>query len=177
MEKKSNLRELIESIGFAFLIVVLLKAFVFFPTKVEGASMEPTLHQGDKLIVSKIVTYTHDLQRGDIVVIKTDDYYVKRIIGLPGDLVEVKNDQLYINGRVQKEPYLTENRKQASQLMMQLTGNFGPVLIPKDEVFVMGDNRLVSRDSRNGLGTIHKTDILGKVKGVYYPFENIRMPK
>ncbi|MBO9131455.1 signal peptidase I [Bacillus sp. 165] len=177
MEKKSTLRELIESIGFAFLIVMLLKAFVFFPTKVEGASMEPTLHTGDKLIVSKLVTYTHDLHHGDIVVIKTDDYYVKRIIGLPGDLIEIKNDQLYINGQPQNEPYLKENKEQADKLMMQLTGNFGPISLSNDDVFVMGDNRLVSRDSRNGLGTIRKSEILGKVKGVYYPVKGIRIPK
>ncbi len=177
MKKKSCLRDWIESFGIAVIIIFLLKAFVFFPTKVEGASMQPTLFEGDKVIVSKIVTYTHLYSRGDIIILKTDASYVKRIIGLPGDLIEMREDALYVNGSVQAEPYLERNQKKAHHLMMNFTENFGPLTVPDGKVFVMGDNRLQSRDSRNGLGLIEKKNIVGKVELVYYPFKEIKRTK
>jgi signal peptidase I len=177
VEKKSRFRDWIESFGIAVIIVFLLKALVFFPTKVEGASMQPTLFQGDKIIVNKAILYTHFYHRGDIVVLRTDDPYVKRIIGLPGDVIQMKDDKLYVNGSVQKEPYLADNQKEAHRLMMNLTENFGPLEISAGKVFVMGDNRRISRDSRNGLGLIEEKDILGKVEMVYYPFQEIRRTK
>ena len=79
---------------------------------------------------------------------KTDNFYVKRVIGLPGDVIEMRNDQLYVNHQVKKEEYLKNNKKQAEKLLINLTEDFGPITIPKNKIFVMGDNRLVSRDSR-----------------------------
>ncbi len=175
MHKKSRLREFLEALIAACCLVFLAKVFLFFPTKVEGASMAPTLHEGDKIIVSKVVTYIHHLERGDVVVMKTDDYYVKRIIGLSGDTLKVENDQLYINGKRQAESYLEKNQKEANRLMMKLTEDFGPITIPDNKVFVMGDNRAVSRDSRNGLGFVDKKSILGTVKAVYYPWKRIKL--
>ncbi|MFD3448174.1 signal peptidase I [Microbacteriaceae bacterium 4G12] len=175
MKKKSQLRELIKSFLIALVIVFLAKALLFFPTKVEGASMDPTLQEDDKIIVSKLIGYTHNLQRGTVIMFKTDDYYVKRVIGLPGDKIEMKNDQLYVNKQLQKETYLSVHEQEAHRLMMKLTEDFGPVEVPENKIFVMGDNRSVSRDSRNGLGFVEKKDVLGTVKAVYHPFNKIKV--
>lgn len=173
MKKKSRLREFIEVFAIACVIAFFMKVFVFFPTTVQGASMQPTLHEGDKVIVNKLAKQIDSY--GDVIVVKTDNYYVKRIIGLPGDTIEMKNDQLYINSQLQKEPYLEKNKKHAKQLMMNLTEDFGPMKIPNNKIFVMGDNRLVSRDSRNGLGFIDKDDVLGSLVSIYYPFNRVRI--
>ncbi|HDX9579447.1 TPA: signal peptidase I [Bacillus pseudomycoides] len=175
MKKKSRLREFIEVVAIACVLAFFMKVFVFFPTTVQGASMQPTLYDGDKVIVNKVVKQLGNYDHGDVIVVKTDNYYVKRIIGLPGDTIEMKNDQLYINSQLQKEPYLEKNKKHAKQIMVNLTEDFGPVKIPKNKIFVMGDKRLVSRDSRNGLGFIDKDDVLGSLVSIYYPFNRLKI--
>ncbi|ENQ3107617.1 signal peptidase I [Bacillus sp. 491mf] len=175
MKKKSRLRECIEVFVIACVLAFVMKVFVFFPTTVEGASMQPTLYNGDKVIVNKVVKQIDNYDHGDVIVVKTDNYYVKRIIGLPGDTIEMKNDQLYINSQLQKEPYLEKNKKHAKHIMVNFTEDFGPMKIPKNKIFVMGDNRLVSRDSRNGLGFIDKDDVLGSLVAIYYPFNRVQI--
>ncbi|MEH6891915.1 signal peptidase I [Bacillus sp. JJ864] len=175
MKKKSRLREFIEVFAVACVLVFLMKVFVFFSTTVQGASMQPTLYEGDKVIVNKLAKQIDSYDHGDVIVVKTDNYYVKRIIGLPGDTIEMKNDQLYINSQLQKEPYLEKNKKHAKQLMVNLTEDFGPIKVPNNKIFVMGDNRLVSRDSRNGLGFIDKDDVLGSLVAIYYPFNRVQI--
>lgn len=175
MKKKSRLREFIEVVAIACVLAFFMKVFVFFPTTVEGSSMQPTLYEGDKVIVNKVAKQFDSYDHGDVIVVKTDNYYVKRVIGLPGDTIEMKNDQLYINSQLQKEPYLEKNKKHAKYIMVNLTEDFGPMKIPKNKIFVMGDNRLVSRDSRNGLGFIDKGDVLGSLIAIYYPFNRVQM--
>ncbi|MGG2093891.1 signal peptidase I [Bacillus sp. S13(2024)] len=175
MRQKSRFREWIEVLVIACMIAFFMKVFVFFSTTVQGASMQPTLYEGDKVIINKLARKVDSYHHGDVIVIKTDNFYVKRIIGLPGDKIEMKNDQLYINSQLQKESYLEKNKKQAKQLMMNLTEDFGPIIIPKNKIFVMGDNRLVSRDSRNGLGLIDKDDVLGSLVAIYYPLKRIQI--
>ncbi|NRD77908.1 signal peptidase I [Bacillus sp. BRMEA1] len=89
----------------------------------------------------------------------------------------MKNDQLFINGKLCKEPYLAENLKAAKEMGSMLTGDFGPLILPADRYFVMGDNRLRSMDSRNGLGFIKQSAIIGKGEIVLYPFADIRNVK
>ena len=84
--------------------------FVFFPTTVKGASMRPTLQDGDKVIVNKLAKQFESYGREDIIVMKTDNFYVKRVIGLPGDIIEMRNDQLYVNSEVKDEEYLDSNK-------------------------------------------------------------------
>jgi len=175
MKKKNRFRELFEILAIACLLVFLVKIFVFFPTTVQGASMRPTLQDGDKVIINKLAKRFETYEREDIIVVKTDNFYVKRIIGLPGDVIEMKNDQLYVNHQVKSEPYLDKNRGHAKQLLINLTEDFGPITIPKDKIFVMGDNRLVSKDSRNGLGLIDKTEVLGTLKAIYYPLDHMKI--
>ena len=158
------------AIGIAFIV----RTFFFSPYIVEGASMEPTLHDQEKIFVKK----TDSITRGDIVIIKgKKENYVKRIIGLPGDIIVMKNDQLTLNGVQFNEPYLSQNRKMAKEIGNQLTGDFGPITVPKDDYFVMGDNRLKSMDSRNGLGFIQKDRIVGQTEFVFFPFTHFRETK
>ncbi|MEH7455738.1 signal peptidase I [Bacillus sp. JJ1127] len=175
MKKKNRFREFFEILAIACLLVFLAKIFVFFPTTVQGASMRPALQDRDKVIINKLAKRFESYKREDIIVVKTDNFYVKRIIGLPGDVIEMKNDQLYVNHQVQSEPYLEKNKKQAKQLLINLTEDFGPITIPKNKIFVMGDNRLISRDSRNGLGLIDRTEVLGTLTAIYYPFEHMKI--
>lgn len=86
----------------------------------------------------------------------------------------MKNDNLFINGILFKEPYLSQNRELAKQMGSQLTGDFGPITVPKNKFFVMGDNRLKSKDSRNGLGYFTKDEIVGQSEFVFFPFSQIR---
>ncbi|WP_203364356.1 signal peptidase I [Bacillus sp. REN10] len=164
----------------AFGLAMVIKTFMFAPYSVKGASMEPTFHNKERVFVNKLKS-VDDLKRGDIIIAQGEDnenHYIKRIIGLPGDELEMVDDQLFVNGKLQKEPYLTENRQMAKQKgMLRLTGDFGPISISENEYFVMGDNRLRSKDSRNGLGLIHKENIVGKGEFVFYPVSNFRNVK
>lgn len=163
-------KSLIFAVGIAFVV----RTFLFAPYIVEGSSMEPTLHNQEKVFVSK----AGDFSRGDIIIIKgTEKNYVKRVIGFPGDRVEMSNDQLFINGELVKEAYLSENLKAAQQLGSKLTGDFGPITVPKGHYFVMGDNRLRSMDSRNGLGFIKENQIVGTGELIFFPLTEIRMVK
>jgi signal peptidase I len=162
-----------KSVFIAFAIVVIVRTFVFAPYIVDGASMEPTLHDQEKIFVNKV--NTDNIEREAIVIIKgEDENYVKRIIGLPGDTIEIRDDQLLINGAPHSEKYLEENRELANEQGSVLTGDFGPIFVPKGHYFVLGDNRLRSMDSRNGLGFIKKEKIVGVSEFVFFPFSDVR---
>ncbi|MDP4550639.1 signal peptidase I [Alkalihalobacillus macyae] len=165
----------------AIILAFVIKMFVVAPYIVEGASMDPTLHDGDRLLVNKFISYVQEEPaRGDIIIIKdveADKHYVKRVIGLPGDTVEMKQDKLLVNGEELYEPYLSSNRSDAETMGMHLTEDFGPVNVPDDQLFVMGDNRLRSMDSRNGLGKIELDEVVGKAEVVWFPFKDVRSAK
>ena len=110
--KESTQREIfswVKSIAFAFVIAIICRLFLFTPTTVLGASMSPTFQDKDRIVVSK----TSEIQRFDVIVFDAPDRegerYIKRVIGLPGDSIEMKDDVLYINGEAREEPYLIEN--------------------------------------------------------------------
>ncbi|MBS4214732.1 signal peptidase I [Neobacillus rhizophilus] len=175
LNSKRELKSWGKSLMIAFGVVFFVRTFLFAPYIVEGASMEPTLHNQEKIFVNKL-NFTDSFSRGEIVIIKGKEVnYVKRIIGLPGDTILMRNDNLFINGELVKEPYLLQNLKLAKEIGSQrLTGDFGPITVPKDKYFVMGDNRLKSKDSRNGLGYFTKNQFVGQSEFVVYPFSNIR---
>ena len=107
----------------------MIRAFLFSPYIVEGASMNPTLHNGERLFVNKLSYSLHDIRRGDIVIIKDEaknKHYVKRVIGLPGEKIEMKKDQLYIDDKKVSEPYLKTNRQIANNMDMELTEILNP---------------------------------------------------
>ena len=154
-----------KAIIIAVLLAFILRTFIFATSIVEGDSMLPALEDGERIIFNKIVYIVGEPNRGDIVIIQhPEKNYVKRIIGLPNETIEMYDHDLYIN-----------NDKQASSFvddyLTKLTGNFGPITIPDDHYFVMGDNRPISKDSRNGLGFIHRSDIIGRSEFVIYPFQ------
>ncbi|MEJ9210442.1 signal peptidase I [Bacillus smithii] len=173
---KSEWLSWIKSILFALIISFIIHTFLFSPYIVKGESMSPTLEEGNKLIVNKM----KNIKRFDIVVFHapdSDEVYVKRVIGLPGDTVEMKDDVLYINGAAYKEPYLNKLKKQYSYLN-RFTGDFtlkeitGKEKVPDGKVFVLGDNRLRSNDSRR-FGFIDEKDIIGSAVFRAWPLQKI----
>ena len=127
--------------------------------------MYPALEDGERIIFNKLVYIVSEPKRGDIVIIQQPQRnYVKRIIGLPNEVIEMKDHDLFINGEKQPTSFVDEYDT-------MLTGNFGPIKIPEDSYFVMGDNRAISKDSRNGLGLINRSEIIGRSELVIYPFK------
>lgn len=164
----------------AILIGIYLLVFHFWLANetVSGPSMQPTFETGDRVIAVR----NTQLKRGDIVILKAPDepgaFYIKRIIGLPGETVSSKNDTTYINGKPIKEPYLDQYKKQLP--MGQLyTNNFSLYQlfkvkrIPQNCYFVMGDHRNVSKDSRM-IGFIKRDAIVGKVNWRYWPLNRMK---
>lgn len=141
-------------------VIMLFIQFVAQRTCVDGDSMNDTLQSGDNLMVDKLSYRFKEPERYDIIVFpyehKENTYYIKRIIGLPGETVQVKDGMVYINGEVQTEPYGKE--------AMLYAGTAGePFTLADDEYFVLGDNRNNSSDSRDpSVGNIHRDKIVGK---------------
>ena len=162
-----------------FFTVVVVRLFFFSNYIVEGHSMNPTLEDGNLLIVNTFFYNIDRPDRFDIVVFQQGDqsnHYVKRVIGLPGEKIEYRNDTLYINEVAVKEKFISEEKD--SDLKNNLTGDFtlfdltGQETVPEGHVFVIGDNRLGSYDSRH-FGFIKVEDIIGKVNMRYWPISGI----
>ncbi|MCP8616020.1 signal peptidase I [Salirhabdus salicampi] len=146
------------------MLAFVIRSFLFATSVVEGASMYPTLENGERVIFNKAVYLVSEPDRGDIVIIqRPTKNYVKRVIGLPNDTIEIRDHVLYINGEPDEQLYLGEEEIQA-------TADYGPVDVPPENYFVMGDNRSISKDSRNGLGFIEESEIIGRSEIVIYPF-------
>ena len=161
--KISPLKELLSMliyIGVVLGVTFLIITFVGQRTHVSGESMENTLDNGDQLIVDKITYRFQDPERFDIIVCpfhyKENTYYIKRIIGLPGETVQISDGTIYINGEVLEESYGRE--------VMQDPGIAAePITLGEDEYFVLGDNRNQSSDSRDpSVGLIHRDEIIGR---------------
>ena len=148
-------------------IALLIKQFVFSPIKVNGSSMYPTLRDGDIMFLNEIGYHLNGLKRFDIVVVNTEnDRIIKRVIGLPGEYVEYKDNILYINGEEVKENFdheITHNFK---------LDEIGHDKIPDGYYFVVGDNRGDSLDSRK-IGLISKDQIKGKTDLILLPFKRL----
>lgn len=165
-KKKNEWIEWGKALLFAVLLAFILKSFVFATSIVEGESMDPTLKDGERIIFNKFIYLVTDPARGDIIIIqRPHKYYVKRIIALPNETVEMKDHTLFINNVKQKTSFVNKHDKMK-------TGDFGPTEVPDDSYYVMGDNRAISKDSRNGLGFIKRKDIIGKSEFVIYPFND-----
>ena len=144
--------------------VLLFRHFLYSPIRVTGDSMVPTLNDGDIMILDKIGYKLNGLDRFDIVVVDYDgEKIIKRVIGLPGDHVEYRNNKLYINGKHVEEEY---DRKETGDFVLEYLGES---IIPENKYLVLGDNRPISKDSRL-IGLIDKRDIEGYTSLVLFPF-------
>ncbi len=164
-----------------YLLVVLCAAYLIITyvgqrTQVSGSSMETTLSDGDNLLVDKITYRFSDPKRFDIIVFPfqydTDTYYIKRIIGMPGETVQIDYDgNIYIDGEILEESYgreVIQNPGRAAE----------PITLGEDEYFVMGDNRNNSSDSRDpSVGNIHRKDIIGRAWVRIWPFSKVGVLK
>ncbi|WP_433749679.1 signal peptidase I [Falsibacillus pallidus] len=176
--EKSEIREWLKALVIAVGLAIVIRYFLFAPIVVDGLSMMPTLHNGDRMIVNKF----GKPDRFDIVVFHAPEQkdYIKRVIGLPGDKIQYKNDILYINGKAYKEPYLDQYKKNVGD--GPLTEDFtlkdytGKDRVPEGEVFVMGDNRRGSKDSRH-IGTIPMSKIVGDAHIIYWPMKDMKIFK
>ena len=156
--KKNTIKEII---SYILIIggVLLLKTFVVSPIIVNGDSMNNTLKDNDIMLLNKLSYHFEDIERFDIVVLKDEDgYLIKRVIGLPGDIIYYMNNNLYVNGVKTKEDFAHGN-----------TDFFGEVHLKDNEYFVLGDNRENSLDSRK-MGAFNRKQILGKTHYVLFPF-------
>lgn len=155
------LRELIETLLLTLVIFLLIR-FAVQNFRIEGFSMEPNFHDGEFLLVNKLVYMLHAPDRGDVVVLRYPPVpsrdFIKRVIGLPGDRVEIMTGKVYINGEMLSEPYpLNEG-----------SYTYGPVTVGSDEYFVLGDNRNNSSDSHSW-GMLPSKNIVGKAWFAYWP--------
>lgn len=144
------------------LMVVLIRTFIVTPIQVDGISMEPTLSDNQILLLKK---YEKNYKRFDIVVVKLpEEKLIKRVIGLPGDTIEYKDNKLYVNGKYVKEPF---QHGKTEDFEYELDGK---KKIPEGYYFVMGDNREHSVDSRI-IGPVSKNKIVGKTNFSLFPFQ------
>ncbi|MBQ2956789.1 MAG: signal peptidase I [Clostridia bacterium] len=169
---RKELREWVVSLSVALVAVFLIRSFLFTIIRVDGPSMSDTLLNGDRLMVTVLDMKLHGPDRFDVIICKypgKNDQYVKRVIGLPGDTIEVKSGVLYVNGEAIEEPFLSDSR---TVRFDKPSNSFGPIVIPEGEYFVMGDNRDNSNDSR-AVGTITEDMVIGKVRFVFWPLSHI----
>lgn len=164
-EGKNKIISWIKTIAMAVVIAVLINSFVIVNATVPTGSMENTIMPGDRIIALRLTYYVSSPERGDIVVFRYPDdesvLYVKRVIGLPGETVEVKDGEVYINN--------SDTPLDDSFVKEQPVGDFGPYEVPEGCYFMMGDNRNNSQDSRYWVNKYVEEDkILGKVYFKYY---------
>lgn len=154
-------RDVAIALGLAAFIIV----FLYQPVKVEGTSMAPLLTDQERIFINKYVYRFEPIHRGDVVVfwypLDRSMSFIKRVIGLPGDTVDIRAGDLYVNGLHVAEPYVPARYFDDS--------TYGPIRIPPDEYFVMGDHRDSSNDSRI-FGPVPRKLIYGKAVFAYWPF-------
>jgi len=163
LNKWKELWDWVRSILIAIVLALLIRLFLFEVFVVEGRSMYPTLHETERLIVNKVI-YRYDQPRnGDIVVFEYEPGrdFIKRVIGIPGDKIEIEAGRVYINDQLLDEPYLLDNMEM---------NDFGPVEVPPGYLFLMGDYRINSMDSRDPrVGFVSLEDLKGRAFFIFWP--------
>lgn len=174
LKKKIGWLGIIKEMGMYLLIVMLLNQFFIMNTVVPSASMEPTIMTGDRTFVSQVPYYYRDPERGEIVVFDEEGTkMVKRVIGLPGDTIDIKESKVYINGQpLDESRYLGSEVETLYEEMPYELHQEMPYTIPEDHYFLMGDNRMWSMDSR-AYGAVDRKQIIAKGSLRYYPFDKI----
>jgi len=156
--------EIVGIVVAAFALAMLVQAFVIKPFTIHQISMQPTLLDGDRVLINRMVYHFRDPKAGDVVVfdspVEEDEDLVKRVVAVAGDSVATKGGVLYVNGQPQEEPYLANSPFEGDDM--------AELVVPEDEVFVMGDNRNFSGDSRL-FGPIDTERIIGAAFAIYWP--------
>jgi signal peptidase I len=163
----SWLREVLETVLPAVLIALLINLFLAQATRVYGQSMEPTLRSDQRLVIEKLSYQFHSPRRGDVVVLRvpeqSDELLIKRVVGLPGETIDIREGRVYVDGKPLDEPYVHQATRDNQQ---------DPVIVPPLHVFVMGDNRGFSNDSRS-FGVVPLSHIVGRAWFSYWPVDRI----
>lgn len=181
-KKPDVLMELLDWLKYilaAVLIGLLLVVFVVQRNSVVGYSMLPTLHDNDQLLVEKVSKWFNGIDYNDIVTINTNGLenhdggpnIIKRVIGMPGDVIEIKEDAVYRNGQLIEEPYLEDGIRTSSR-----NPAYSQITLGSDEYYVMGDNRERSLDSRS-FGPVPLKNMIGKVLIRFYPLDDLGIPR
>lgn len=164
--RKARLKDILDAIVWAGVVALLLIHFVVRSFYIPSESMLPTLQVNDFILVNEFIYDLTEPARGDIVVFHPPPTYtgpnsdlIKRVVAIEHDVVEVKDGQLSVNGVEIQEPYLAE----------PMEGNFSPTVVKEDHIFVLGDNRNNSRDSRSLLGQIPTDELVGKAEVIFFP--------
>lgn len=150
-------------------LVIFINKFIFFKAKIPSESMQPTLNKGDTLIVNRVY-YKTKLDRGDVIVVyseELDELLIKRLIGLPGDKINIKEGTVEVNDEVLKEEYVENNDKFS-----------GEYIVPDQKYFFLGDNRVISKDSRRLINPFIDSEYIeGKAILKIYPFNDFGVIK
>jgi signal peptidase I len=162
--------EWVKALGLAILLALVIHQFVFAQFLVDGESMMPTMEHRERLIVNKLVYRFHPPERGDIIVFQypadPSKDFIKRVIGVPGDTIEVRGGKVIRNGEALNEDYLGE----------LTNGAYGPVPVKPGSLFVMGDNRNNSKDSRDpSVGMVPYDLVVGRADLVFWPLEKFSL--
>ncbi len=161
--------DILETVVFVASLFIVIYLFIMQPNKVSGASMVPSFETNDYIFTSKITTKFRDYQRGDVIVfhspVQPEIEYIKRVMGLPGDTIMVDDEYVYINGKRMQEDYISPptTLREGDFLIEE-----SPITVPKGHVFVMGDNRPHSADSRE-FGPVEINEVVGNVFYRYFP--------
>ncbi|MDP9476146.1 MAG: signal peptidase I [Actinomycetota bacterium] len=175
-KRSAKLRTLLELpvillISFA-LVFGFVRPVIAAPFYVGSESMVPTLKVWDRVLINKLAYDLGEPERGDIVLFQSpkggEDPLIKRIVGLPGDTIKVRRDKLFVNGESQREPYVNDKYR-------KLQGPYGPRTVPEDHVFVMGDNRGNSQDSRY-FGPVPEENLIGEALFRFWPPGRVGSP-
>ncbi|HBR21410.1 MAG TPA: signal peptidase I [Nitrospiraceae bacterium] len=185
--KKKIIWEYAKAIITALILAMLIRTFIIQAFKIPSGSMVPTLLIGDHILVNKFLYGTKipfsgkrmlmfkKPERGDIIVFKYPENpskdFIKRVVAVEGDVIESKNKILHVNGNMVNEPYAQHTDSSMRPMGIEPRDNFGPVIVPKDKYFVMGDNRDVSYDSRYW-GYVDMKDIKGKALILYWSWDS-----
>ncbi|MBD3308562.1 signal peptidase I [candidate division KSB3 bacterium] len=174
---KSVLREYVEAFVIAIVLAFVIRMFVVEAFKIPSGSMIPTLLIGDHLLVNKFIYKFTEPQREDVIVFKYPDdpsrNFIKRIIGVGGDTIEIQDKVVYLNGTPQQEPYVQHVSPEILPARYSPRDNFGPITVPPNGYFMMGDNRDSSLDSRFWENRfVNRRDIVGKAFIIYWSWKH-----
>jgi len=159
---KNGLRDWVKDFARALVFFLVLQTYVVQGFVIEGACMEPELHSREKIIVNKMIYQIQDPEVGEVVVfsypLEPEKDFIKRVVGIPGDVIEIKDGYLYRNGKMMKEPFVKE----------YVFGSYGPQKVPPGNICVMGDNRNNSHDSRSW-GLLDRKMVKGRAEVKFWP--------